>query len=188
MKLLLLNKNNKNILVNYLHVCIFTSEWDKGTWTLGLATTPISVNNTSIVVARPQVVMMFRYFFGWIVNKTSSLPSLVGYGIVLVREVQSAKLAICCLFLMNFHGIIANSFHWCQSTHVVGSTQVILDHLIKRQLKELKEPSQPRLCFCWHTGFPVLYFTWSVSKRKRLPWNCWRWFNRLPLTQLAALQ
>ena len=56
-------KNNKNILNNYLHIQIFTSEWNKGTWTLGPATTPISVKtysllvkNISIVVAGPQVV------------------------------------------------------------------------------------------------------------------------------------
>ena len=37
---------------------MFTREWKKGTWTLGPATTPISVKNISIVVAGPQVVTM----------------------------------------------------------------------------------------------------------------------------------
>ena len=66
------------------------------------------------------------------------------------------------------------------------STKIVLQYHFEK-LRSL-DPSQPRLCFCWHTGFPVLYFTRSVSKRKRPPWNCQRWLNRLPVTQLAALQ
>ena len=39
-----------------MRIHIFTNEWNKGTWTLGPATTPISVNNISVDVAGPQFV------------------------------------------------------------------------------------------------------------------------------------
>ena len=86
-------------------------------------------------------------FGRFIKNTDESVKAIQDRGQVHCEKCQGCK-----LHELLLSGIVDSTLYLC----------VVLSDSTIQQLT--KDSSQPRLCFCWHMGFSVLYFTRSKKR------------------------